>query len=92
MFLDCNSQKLWPAQQVVKASGICSPRTSGDPSLRTTAIEHDTQEQMPMLTYIAVIYNQGVAHQQEDLGIFYILTCLSTSSTMCCSFPAVSLS
>ena len=40
MFLDCNSQKSWLAQQVVKASGNCSPRTSGDPSLKTTVIDH----------------------------------------------------
>ena len=39
MFLDCNSQKSWPTQQVVKASGNCSPRTSGDLSLRNTVLE-----------------------------------------------------
>ena len=40
MFLDFNSQKSWPAEVVVKASGSCSPRTSGDPRLETTVLEH----------------------------------------------------
>ena len=39
MFLDFNSQKSWPAEVVVKASGSCSPRTSGGPRLETTAIK-----------------------------------------------------
>ena len=38
MFLDFNSQKSWPAEVVVKASGSCSPRTSGGPRLGTTAL------------------------------------------------------
>ena len=36
MFLDFNSQKSWLAEVVVKASGSCSPRTSGGPGLGTT--------------------------------------------------------
>ena len=40
MFLDFNSQKSWPAEAVVKVSGSCSPRTSGDPRLGTTALKH----------------------------------------------------
>ena len=40
MFLDRNSLKSWTAQQVVKASENCSPRTSGDPSLRITEVYH----------------------------------------------------
>ena len=36
MFLDFNSQKSWPAEVVVKASGSCSPRTSGGPRLGST--------------------------------------------------------
>ena len=39
MFLDFNSQKSWPAEVVVNASGSCSPRTSGGPRLRTTVLE-----------------------------------------------------
>ena len=39
MFLDFNSQKSWPAEVVVTASGSCSPRTSGGPRLETTALE-----------------------------------------------------
>ena len=41
MFLDFNSQKSWPAEVMVKASGSCSKRTSGVPRLGTTAISHD---------------------------------------------------
>ena len=37
MFLDFNSQKSWPAEVVVKASGSCSLGTSGGPRLDTTA-------------------------------------------------------
>ena len=37
-FLDFNSQKSWPAEVVVKASGSCSSRTSGGPRLRATAL------------------------------------------------------
>ena len=36
MLFDYNPQKSWPAQLVVKASGTCSPRTTGVPSLRST--------------------------------------------------------
>ena len=39
MFLDCNSQKSWPVQLMVKASGSFSPRASGDSKLGTTDIE-----------------------------------------------------
>ena len=38
MFLDFNSQKAWPAEVVLEASGSCSPRTSGGPRLGTTDI------------------------------------------------------
>ena len=38
MFFDYNSQKSWPAQLVVKASGSFSPRISGDPRLGTSAL------------------------------------------------------
>ena len=38
MFLDYNSQKSWPAQLLVKASGSFSPRTTGVPKLGTTAL------------------------------------------------------
>ena len=38
MFLDFKSQKSWPAEVVVKASGSCSARTSGGPRLGTTAL------------------------------------------------------
>ena len=40
IFLDCKSQKSWPAQQVVKASGNFSPRTSGDPRLGSMVLNH----------------------------------------------------
>ena len=40
MFLDFNSQKSWLAEVVVKASGTCSPKTSGGPRLGTTALHH----------------------------------------------------
>ena len=33
MFLDFNSQKSWPAEVMLKASGSCSLRTSGGPRL-----------------------------------------------------------
>ena len=42
MFLDFNSQKSWPADVVVKASGSCSPNTSGGPRLGTIAVEYST--------------------------------------------------
>ena len=38
MFLDYNSQKSWPEQLVVKASGSFSLRTSREPRLGTTAV------------------------------------------------------
>ena len=40
MFSDFNSQKSWPAEMVVKASGSCSQRTSGGSWLGTTALEN----------------------------------------------------
>ena len=40
MFLDFNSQKSWPAEIMVKASGSCSPKTSGGPRLGTTALRY----------------------------------------------------
>ena len=39
-FLDYNSQKSWPAQLVVKASGSFGPRTPGDPKLGTTMYQN----------------------------------------------------
>ena len=39
MFLDYSSQKSWPAQLVVKASGSFNPRTSGHPRLEAVSIE-----------------------------------------------------
>ena len=39
MFLDFSSQKSCPAEVAVKASGSCSPRTSGGPSLGNTALD-----------------------------------------------------
>ena len=39
IFLDFNSQKSWPKEVVVKASGSCSPRPSGGPRLGTMALE-----------------------------------------------------
>ena len=38
LFLDYNSQKFWPAQLVAKVSWNFSPRTSGNPKLRTIAL------------------------------------------------------
>ena len=43
IFLDYNSQKSWPAQLVVKASGSFNPRTSGDPRLGTTILDHNPE-------------------------------------------------
>ena len=55
LFLDYNSQKSWPAQLVLKASGCFSPRTSCDPRLGTNVLCHSVRQscddaafQMPM--------------------------------------------
>ena len=40
MFPDCNPQKPSPLAVLTRISGSCNPRTSGDPSQRTTVLNH----------------------------------------------------
>ena len=49
MFLEFNSQKSWPAEVVVKASGSCSLRTSRGPRLDTTGLKLPFPLQVPRL-------------------------------------------
>ena len=50
MFLGFNSQKSWPAEVGVKASGSCSARTSGGPSLGTTVVVNKQSELEPTIS------------------------------------------
>ena len=69
MFLDFNSQKFWPAEVVVRASGSCSPRTSGGPRLGTTGIAN-TGHLAPIRLELLLIYHttgcSGVILEKGD--------------------------
>ena len=70
MFLDLNSQKPWPAQLMVKASGSFSPRTSGDPRLGTTNTEETGR--LVLTTYVPVLGSvEYFSHQNSNYDIVH---------------------
>ena len=78
IFLNYSSQESWPAQLAVKASGSFSPRTSGDPTMGTTALEEHNFQLFDcrQCTYCK--------HCSNVLGcaLFTLLTSISISQIM----------
>ena len=58
MFFDCNSQKPSPLAVLARISGNCSPRTSGGPSLGTTAIKY-TQKYHCLMNSMGFVISSG---------------------------------
>ena len=84
LFLDFNSQKSWPAEVMVKASGSWSPITSGGPRLGTTVLRDIFCWRSHMMVVngkniISPSLSYSFTHFLTHLYIIHVSSCLTTA-------------